>query len=664
MDEKQDEFLIEAKEFFESNKELFSEQAKSSNIINLDYMVFAEQCTELADNFIDRPQETTQLIEIAIEETEWMPNNIYVRLYNLPKSNNIPISEIRAKHLGKLIEVTGVIRQASEVRPKETNTKFECPTCGTVISILQIIDNSHKKPSRCSCGRRGGFLELAKDLIDSQIISVEESHDSIDHSGQPKKISVLLTNDLTEPVMEKRTTPGSRVTVVGVLEEIERTKNGSKSLIYEIRINANNVIPVEDEFESIKVTEEDEAEIIKISQNKPLELMTKSFAPSIYGYENIKKILVLQLFGGNRIVRSDGTSRRGDINVLLVGDAGTSKSMLLKYTGTLAPKSRYVSGMSSSGVGITASVVRDEVSGEWTLQAGAMVLANNGCMLIDELDKMNAEDRSNLHEAMATQQITVSKANIQARLNTKTAVLAAANPKFGRFNSKQSIIKQINLVPTLLSRFDGIFVLRDLPSEDRDKAIADRILSEEFDSEECIDSVLLRKYVSYAKKIDNPTMTKDCKKVIMDFYVGLRNKDRKEEGESIPMGARQLESLIRVAEASARIRLSKTVDDEDAKVAIEIMMDYLKGVGYDEESGKIDIDKIYGIGKTDRDRMEYLLKCVENISNGNLIGCAPVDDIILLVKGKMTNAQVDTLLYKLNRQGDIIKTSSGYKKVS
>lgn len=661
---KQDEFLVEAKGFFELNKELYAESVKGMDkSVELDFMLLAEHSPELADGLIERPEESIQLLEVAMEETEWMPNDARVRIYNLPEINQINIGEIRSKHLGKMLQVTGVIRQTSVVLPKETNTKFECPSCGTIISILQIVESKRKAPSRCSCGKSGGFKEIAKDIIDCQFISLEESHDSLEHAGQPKKVNIMLTEDLTEPTMEKRTTPGARVTVVGKLEEIERTKNGVRTLIYDIRINANNIIPTEDDFESIKVSEEDKVEIKKIAEDDPLGNITKSFAPSICGYEDIKKALVLQLFGGNRVLRKDGTSRRGDINILLVGDAGVAKSQLLKYTGTLAPKSRYVSGMSTSGVGVTASVVRDEVTGEWTLQAGAMVLANNGHILIDELDKMGAEDRSSLHEAMATQQITISKATVQATLNTKTAVLAAANPKMGRFDNKQSIIKQINLAPTLLSRFDCIFVLRDIPNKDKDTSIADRILSEDEDSSIEIDSVLLRKYVSYAKNLDAPKMTDKAKMAIKKFYVELRNKGRNSESEAIPMGARQLESLVRIAEASARVRLSETIDEEDTVVAIDIMMGYLKGVGYDSETGKIDIDKIYGIGKSERDKIGYILLCIENICKGNM-GYANLDDIKLLVDGKMDNDAVDSALQKLNRQGDIIKTNKGYKKIS
>lgn len=653
------EYISELKEFFNSNKEEFAEDVKSGKIINLDYMLLAEECPDVCEEMTERPEETISIIESVVNEIDWMPDKSKVRLSNLCKSMEVPIREIRAKHLGRLISITGIIRQASEVRPKEVSTKFECPSCGTIISVLQN-ETKHKVPKRCSCGRHSGFKELSKDMVDSQSISVEEPHDSLEHSTQPKKIKVILHEDLAEPQMENKTTPGSGVNVIGILKEIERTKNGTKSLVYEICIDANNIVPLKEDFENIEVTEEDVREILEISKDNPLDAITKSFAPSICGHESVKRALVLQLFGGNRIVRKDGTTRRGDIHMLLVGDPSAGKSQLLKYTANLAPKSRYVSGMSTSGVGLTATVTKDEVTGDWTLQAGAMVLANNGHILIDELDKMNNEDRSNLHEAMSIQTITVSKATVQAILNTRTSVLAAANPKFGRFDNDKPIAKQINLVPTLLSRFDGIFIMRDIPNEELDDSIAEHILSEGADKEAPLDSNLIRKYVSYAKKNIVPKMTREAIDVIKKFYVGLRNKNK---GDAIPIGARQLEALVRLAEASAKLRLSKKVSIEDAKVAIDVMIDYLSGVGFDSETGELDVDKIYGTGSSERKKMQYVLRCIEKMSEMSKNRTATEESIKEMIGDKLTEDEIDNALYKLNRAGDILKTSLGFKKL-
>ena len=652
-----DTSIEEIKEFFELNKKTFKNDIKSKTI-HLDCLILLEYSPTLLDMLLENPSTTIKLFESVLTDIIWA-GKFTIRITNLPKTNCIPIREIRSKHLNKLISVEGVIRQTSEVRPKVVKIKYECASCGSIITLCPL--NSQEKPKRCSCGNKSNFKEISKDLIDSQSISIEEPYDILEHSTQPKKLTIILDGDLTEPKMEDKTTPGNTITVIGILKEVERIKNGTKSLIYEICVEANQIIPMQDDFANIEVSEEDELKIKEIAKDNPLDKLINNYAPSIYGNDSIKRALVLQLFGGNRITRTDGTMRRGEINVLIVGDGGTSKSMLLKYTGTLAPKSRYVSGMSTSGVGITASVVRDEITGDWSLQAGAMVLAHNGVILLDELDKMNAEDRSNLHEAMSIGSITISKATVQASLQCRTAVLAAANPKMGRFNNNQSIVRQINLVPTLLSRFDCIFVLRDLPNQNKDEKIADRILSEEISQDVIISSNLIRKYVAYAKKNIKPKITREAVENIKKFYVRLRNT-RQSDSDAIPMGARQLETLIRLSEASAKIRLSNSIKKEDTKIAINVMMDYLHGVGFDNETGKFDIDMIHGVGSSERKRIEYLLTCIENVMKENE-GYASLDNITKLVDNKLTEKQIENGLYSLSKQGDIIKTTAGYKKI-
>ena len=646
----------EIKEFFELNKKTFKDDIKSKTI-NLDCLMLSEYSPTLLDMLLENPVTTIELFESVLKDIVWA-GKFTIRIINLPKTNCIPIREIRAKHLNKLISVEGVIRQTSEVRPKAVKIVYECTACNSVMNFYPMTN--WEKPKRCNCGK-SNLKEIAKDLIDSQSISIEEPYDILEHSTQPKKLTIMLDGDLTEPQMENKTTPGNTVTVIGILKEVERIKNGTKSLIYEICVEANQIIPMQDDFTNIEVSEEDEKVIKEIALDNPLDKLINNYAPSICGNESIKRALVLQLFGGNRISRTDGTMRRGEINVLIIGDSGTSKSMLLKYTGTLAPKSRYVSGMSTSGVGITASVVRDEITGSWSLQAGAMVLANEGIILFDELDKMNAEDRSNLHEAMSIGSITVSKATIQATLKCRTSVLAAANPKMGRFNNDQSIVRQINLVPTLLSRFDCIFVLRDIPNQNKDELIADRILSELVGKDVTISSELIRKYVAYAKKNIKPKITKEAVENIKKFYIKLRNT-RQSDSDAIPMGARQLETLVRLSEASAKIRLSNSIDVEDTKTAIKVMLDYLHGVGFDNETGKFDIDMIHGVGSSERKRIEYLLTCIENVMKENE-GYASLDNITKFVDNKLTEKQIENGLYSLSKQGDVIKTTEGYRKI-
>jgi replicative DNA helicase Mcm len=353
----------------------------------------------------------------------------------------------------------------------------------------------------------------------------------------------------------------------------------------------------EETFEELNISEEDERQIHELAADpNVLEKLALSIAPSIYGYEEVKKALVLQLFGGVKKIKNDGTRTRGDFHLLLVGDPGVAKSVILKFISGIAPKGRYVVGKSASGAGITATVVRDEFMRGWSLEAGAMVLANKGIVCIDEMDKMDPQDRSAMHEAMEQQTVTISKANVQATLRAETSVLAAANPKLGRFNPYDTVANQIDMPPTLINRFDVIFILKDLPDRTRDEAIANHVLVEhkEFGSKLNMDFNLFRKYIAYAKQKVQPFLTEDSIAEIKKFYVDLRNMPVSGDQvmRPLPISARQLEALIRLSEASARARLSVQVSREDAKRAIDLMKYYLTQVGYDYETKTFDIDRI------------------------------------------------------------------------
>ena len=495
---KQEELLSEAKNFLNSyKKEIGESSRRGDKVVHIDFKALSEESPVLAEQVILKPEETLQLLELAMTESNLIEAP-RVRMSSLSASQSIKIRYIRAKHLGQMIAIEGIVRQASEVRPQVINARFECPSCGTIISVLQI-GKKFQEPSRCSCGRRGGFRELTKDMVDAQRLVIEESPDDLDGGEQPKRMSVFLKEDLVEPKMEEKTAPGSKVRIIGVLKEITiHLATGALSTRFDLAIEANNLMPLEESFEDLEINEEDEEAIKELAADpKILDKVVASIAPSVWGYKEIKEALALQLFGGIKKMRSDGTWTRGDIHVLLVGDPGVAKSVMLKYISGIAPKGRYVSGKSASGAGLTATVVRDEFLRGWSLEAGAMVLANKGVVCIDELEKMDENDRSTMHEALEQQTVTISKANVQATLRAETAVLAAANPKYGRFDPTEMIAKQVNLVPSLLNRFDVIFILRDIPNKERDELIASHVLMEhkQETNYELIDKPLLRKYI-------------------------------------------------------------------------------------------------------------------------------------------------------------------------
>ena len=308
---------------------------------------------------------------------------------------------------------------------------------------------------------------------------------------------------------------------------------------------------------------------------------------------------------------------RGDIHILLVGDPGVAKSQMLKYITAVSPKARYVSGKGASGAGITAAVVKDEFLKGWALEAGALVLANKGICCVDEIDKMDKDDRVAMHEAMEQQSITISKANIHSTLRAETTILAAANPKLGRFDPYRPIGSQIDMPPTLISRFDLIFAIRDLPDKKKDLKLATHILESFREPERLVPDIepdLMRKYIAYAKIHCKPKLSKEALCVIKDFFVTLRGKrkgDMDEGIQPVPLTARQLEAMVRIAAASARIRLSNDVTKEDAKRSVELMKFCLTQVGMDTETGEIDIDRIVtGITSTTRNRIHIILSLI------------------------------------------------------
>jgi len=665
VDSNQDELLSEAKEFLEINKgEIIRGMSSENNVVHINFEEFSAHSSELSDNLIERPEETIQILEIALEELEWAPNDARARFTSMSKGQELFIRNIRSKHLGKMISIEGIVRQASEVRPLVTNAKFECPSCGTIISVLQI-DKKFKEPSRCSCGRRGGFKELSKDMVDAQVLTIEEASDNLHGGEQPKRMTIFLKEDLVDPTMEMRTTPGSRVMIIGILKEIAITAaSGAMLTRFDLAIESNNIIPLDESFDDININEEDERAIKELAGSPDfMKKMVGSIAPSIWGHTAVKTALAFQLFGGVKKQRSDGTKMRGDVHVLLVGDPGVAKSVMLGFIAGVAPKARYVSGKSATGAGLTATVVKDEILKGWGLEAGAMVLANKGLLCIDEFDKMDEEDRSTMHEAMEQQTVTISKATVQATLRSQTSVLAAANPKFGRFDPLQSIPKQVNLVPSLLSRFDCIFIMRDIPSRENDSAIADHVLLEhrQVAVHDVIDNDLLKKYISYAKQKFDPVLTEESVKSMKDFYVGLRNMPQIGDGPSkpIPIGARQLEAMVRLAEAHARMRLSNEVEVKDAAAAIKLTKSYLMQVGYDKDTKTFDIDKIEGNSASSRNKIHVVQEALEVLEKrlGKLI---PLEELTKALDGKVCDAEVDEAVGKLLKSGDLFRPKRGY----
>jgi replicative DNA helicase Mcm len=1114
------------REFIEQNyyPQLLEGVRKGQMYLVLDFSELVKFNTEISEELLESPEEVLKAGEMAVKEFD-LPLKVQkftIRLTNMPDSQKINVSDIRSKHLNKFLWTEGVVRQKSDVRPHVAAAKFECPSCGNVITIIQL-DKKYKEPSKCSCGRKGKFKEISRELVDGQGIVLEENADELD-GVQPKRINVFLKDDLVAPISERRTGPGSRVRICGWVTEVPIIlKTGGQSTKYDLIIEANNIVPLQEDSIETNISEQEEEEIKKLARNpNVLNILANSIAPSIYGHDKIKEALALQLAGGCRKMRSDGVSTRGDIHMLLVGDPGSGKSQILKRITKIAPKARFTSGKGASldyqepiiikeekfikikkigdlveencidkeglflpfknnlqalafnpktlklewkkidygykhktkeplyeieletgrsvvvtadhsifgvedgnlnckeasklkkgdtlvipstikhagdfnnkdiacllgyfiaegnarskdssykieftlhkkeqdiiqeiemcskkifnkapkiykkgdngitvmlygkeihnqfkkwlgpiygkhakekripnivfnmdlesqkefiraylkgdggvtkskdlmsdllylflnqevigscnkrkddsprkigdriikaeglrfdlkaphpnkkynhqyksipltaldseirekhcknivsskycrfnwerishpkilerflfigknqgisgpeltkkytnsvmeylsenpnlyvrikkgrtnyvfltgageklyhklnnckslsesdfgfcriknikkvkstnnyvydisikgfenfvagfggvichntAAGLTASVVKDEFLGGWSLEAGTLVLANRGFAIIDEMDKMNKEDRSALHEALEQQQVSISKANIQATLRCETTVLAAANPKLGRFDPGDLIARQIDLPPTLINRFDLIFAIKDLPNREKDEQTATFILNLHKDSEVKaeIPTVLLKKYFAYIRQKINPKITDAAIEELKDYYINMRNQGTTEEKgmRPIPITARQLEALVRLSEAAAKIRLAKTVTKKDAQKAIE-MIDYcLNEIAKDKETGTIDIDRLGSqITASQRGSISIIKEIMTILENQTKNKIIPVEDIINAAKEKnISEDQVNEILEKLRRSGDIFEPRKNF----
>jgi len=616
---------------------------------------------ELADELLNFPDEVLRDAHQAlldIGDTKGVDFlNAHVRVRDL--ASHVQIRSIRSHHIGKLIAVEGLIRKATEVRPKITRAVFHCPYEHETV-VMQ--GEKFVEPYECddvNCSRKRGPFTLSKEkstFLDAQKLRIQESPEGLRGGEQPQALDVLVIDDLAGI-----TTPGDRIIITGVLRSYQRVNYNTKTTFFDIVLDGKSIDVEDKEFEDIVLSPEDIEMIKTLAADTGIyEKMIRSIAPSIYGYN-------------------------------LIGDPGIAKSQLLRYTVKIAPRGIYTSGKSLTSAGLTAAAVKDEFGdGRWTLEAGALVLADKGIAGVDEMDKMKADDRASLHEAMEQQTISIAKAGIMATLQSRCSLLGAANPKYGRFDQYDNIAKQINMPPTLLSRFDLIFILTDKPTIERDTQISNHILKAHYAGELSmqqehilnsgitskqiehamkviqpeIEPELMRKYIAYAKRNVYPIMSDDAREKIVDFYLGLR-KQGEDPNSPVPVTARQLEALVRLAESSARIRLSNEINVDDIERVIRIVTTSLEQVMTDPETGMLDADIIsVGTSKSQRDKIHILRDIIKELQH-TYDGAAPYEEVIGHAEEQGINREkVEDVLSKLKISGELYEPKNGYIKIS
>jgi replicative DNA helicase Mcm len=824
---------------------------------------------DLAEDFLNKPEQMREYAEEALRLYD-LPADVslgraHVRIEDLPESVDIRGIRVHDDHIGKLVSIQGIVRKATDVRPKVTEAAFECQRCGTMTYIPQS-DGGFQEPHECQgCERQGPFRVNfdQSEFVDSQKLRIQESPEGLRGGETPQSLDVDIVDDITGEV-----SPGDHVTCVGVLH-IEQVEQGNeKSAIFDLYMDGVSIAIEDEEFEDMDITEADKRDIIELSERDDIyEAMVGSIAPAIYGYEEEKLAMILQLFSGVTKHLPDGSRIRGDLHMLLIGDPGTGKclkyntevtlidgrevpigdlveenlddskpvddgvfddvdfevpslqsdgtigsaratkvwkreapetmyrietasgtelevtpshplfvqdgarhvprradelnvgdcvavvpraatdggvaasggqntsvveevrlesiasieqveseddwvydlevagthnyvsngvvshnSQMISYVENIAPRSVYTSGKGSSAAGLTAAAVRDDFGDgqQWSLEAGALVLADKGIAAVDELDKMDSSDRSAMHEGLEQQKISVSKAGINATLKARCSLLGAANPKYGRFDQYEPIGEQIDLEPALISRFDLIFTVTDSPDPEHDSRLAKHIIktnyagelntqreelaSSEFTSEQVaevteevapeIDSELLRKYIAHAKRSCFPTMTDEAKDLIEEFYVDLRSKGADEDAP-VPVTARKLEAMVRLSEASARVRLSDTVEREDADRATDIVESCLKDIGVDPETGQFDADVVEtGTSKSQRDRIKNIKGLIADIEEEYQEG-APVDEVLDRAgEIGMDPGKAEQEIEKLRTKGEVYEPKQGHLRTT
>ena len=702
----------------------FLEEAKESEVMtllsrqtNFPYLSvpFHEIQTfdpEFAEDVLEHPKQilsagSKTLMEICRERGEEI--DALLRVGELPGDTRMPLREIGSSDIDKLRSVDVIVTKISEIKPRIHRAVFKCESCGHDIEIDQENERELKEPLNCpqalgGCGStkaetRFDLVLLSSRMVNNQWIEIQEQPEYVPSGAQPRRGMVLIEGDQVNKHL-----PGERITanVIPVVrsEVRNRKKTPMFDVIYHLISSEHESTP----FTEISIEEEDSERILEISKREDLmSLIQRSIAPSIFAtgiLGHVKRSLALQLFGGVSRKLNDKTRSRGDIHILLMGDPGVAKSQLLSFISALSPRGRFATGGGVSGAGLTAAAVRDAFGdGRFALEAGVLPLSDRGLAAIDEFDKISPDDKRMMHPAMEQQKVHVAKGGITATLNSRCSILAAANPKEGRFTKRginTSVIrsfKETGLPPPLASRFDIIWMIRDEVRIHDDERIARHILDNrttgkseaqlentielgpsELDEEsfiitsengnEHLSQDFLRKYIAFAKRTVHPQLDEDAKNAILKYYTEERQSfGREDQSPSqfesdndndtvIPITARALEALIRLTEAHARMHLQEIATVDNAKVALAVFKHWREESGIEDES-----ELHSGVSVKERSNNSTIMNIVRKLCQEK--GQAELTEIYnIAINRKISEAEVDKVVQKMNQTGELYESSS------
>jgi replicative DNA helicase Mcm len=643
---------------------------RNARSVIIDYPDLERFDTDLATSLVRHPDLFLRSLDDAVAETLGLYNPIYsegIRKELLARVRGLPdrlsLRGVTKDKLNNLILVAGMVTRTSELRPLAVNAAFRCSNSHITFVPQSGASTVLKRPIKCEtegCGETRNFEldDMRTDFVDFQVIKIQEMPEELPPGQLPQSFDVNVIGDIVNSAR-----PGDRIYLTGVVKAESETIGGVSRRLFNTRIEANHMEQMGKRPEEQEITR-DEEERIKEVATLPgaYDRLVASVAPAIFGHELHKEAALLLMVGSPQKSLPDGSTLRGDINILLVGDPGTAKSELLKYVARVAPRGLFTSGRGTTAAGLTAAVVKEK-NGMMMLEAGATVLADLGVACIDEFDKMRDEDRSALHEVMEQQTASVAKGGIIATLNARTSILAAANPVDGKYDPYKNILDNVALPVPLLTRFDLVFIIRDEPDPAKDETVARHILEmrakSAFPTAPPVDFDLLKKYIVYAKKLD-PELAEEARNRLSSFYIKLR---REASPDQISVTPRWLEGMVRLSIARARVLLHPRVTEDDALHAINLIERMLTTVAVDQTTKKVDVGVLYNKPISEKGLREAALDVLKRLSGESK---QPVEDKAfydeIVKEGKFTRDQAEKIFQDMWKSGVIYEVKPHYFK--